>query len=139
MYKLNGQVPETIILGQTSDISFICSFAWYNWFYYNEQNAPFPTSKMTLGRYLGPTDPEAGSVISAKILTYEGNMIRCNTLRHLTPIENESTELITAKSNFTINQEAIVRTLQWVTMAHLRRCIVRIIISIFLPFWLWNL
>jgi hypothetical protein len=30
MYKLNGQVPETIMLSQTSDISFICSYAWYN-------------------------------------------------------------------------------------------------------------
>jgi hypothetical protein len=45
MYKLNGQIPETIMLGQTADISFICSFAWYNWVYYNKQNAAFPALK----------------------------------------------------------------------------------------------
>jgi hypothetical protein len=35
MYKIKGQVPETIMLSQTADIAFICSFAWYNWVYYN--------------------------------------------------------------------------------------------------------
>jgi hypothetical protein len=56
---------------------------------------------MTLGRYLGPTDPEAGSVLSGKILTFEGNVIRCNTFRHLTLLENENPALVTAKANFT--------------------------------------
>jgi hypothetical protein len=102
MYKLNGRLPETIMLGQTSDISFICSFTWYDWVYYNEENAAFPATKMTLGRYLGTTDPEAGFVLSAKILTFEGNVIRRNLFRHLTPIEDANTELITAKTNFTI-------------------------------------
>jgi hypothetical protein len=102
MYKLHSQVPETIMLGQTADIWFICSFAWYDWVNYNEQNAAFPTSKMILGRYLGPTDTEAGSVVSAKILTIEGNVIRRNTFRHLTPSEDANTDLITAKTKFTI-------------------------------------
>jgi hypothetical protein len=102
MYKVNGQVPETIMLGQTADILFICSFAWYDWVYYNKQNAEFTASKMALGRYLGPTDPEAGSVLSATILTFEGNLIRRNTFRHLTPLEDANTEIITAKTNFTI-------------------------------------
>jgi hypothetical protein len=101
MYKLNGQVPEPIMLGQTAVISFICSFAWYDWVYYNKQNAEFPATKMTLGRYLGPTDPEAGSVLSAKILTFEGNVIRRNTFRHLTQLEDAYPELFTANTIFT--------------------------------------
>jgi hypothetical protein len=56
---------------------------------------------MTLGKYLSPTDPEAGSVLSAKILTFDGNVIQRNTFRNLTPIENENLKLITAKANFT--------------------------------------
>jgi hypothetical protein len=94
-------VPETIIPGQTADISFICNFAWYDWVYYNEQHAVFLDSKMTLGIYLGPTNPEAGSVLTAKILTYEGNVIVRNTFRNLTQLDNENQELITAKANFT--------------------------------------
>jgi hypothetical protein len=56
---------------------------------------------MSLGTYLGPTDPEAESVLSAKILTFHGNLIRRNTFRHLTPLEDEKPELLTAKVNFT--------------------------------------
>jgi hypothetical protein len=70
--------------------------------YYNQQNAKFPASKMTFGKYLGPTVPEAGSVVSAKILTFEGNVIRRNTFRHLTMLEDANTELVTAKINLTI-------------------------------------
>jgi hypothetical protein len=109
MYKLNGQVPETIMLGQTADISSICSFAWYDWVYYNEQNAEFPASKMTLDRYLGPIDPEAGSVLSSKILTFKGNVIRRNTFRHLTPLDNENPELETAKASFTTKVNSRLR------------------------------
>jgi hypothetical protein len=61
------------MLRQTADILFNCNIAWYDWLYDHEQNATFPDSKITLGKYLGPTDPEAGSVLSAKILTYDGN------------------------------------------------------------------
>jgi hypothetical protein len=70
--------------------------------YYNNQNAAFPASKTTIGRYLGPNDPEAGSVLSAKILTFEGNVIRRNTFRHLKPLDHVKTEPFTAKTNFTI-------------------------------------
>ena len=31
MYQLQGQVPETIMMGQTADILFICKFNWYSW------------------------------------------------------------------------------------------------------------
>jgi Zinc knuckle len=97
---LNRQVPDTIMLGQTADISFICSFAWYDWVYYNEQTASFPEPKMTLGRYLGPTDPEAVSVLTAKILTMNGDVIRRNTFRHLEQKEIDSAECKAAQKQF---------------------------------------
>jgi hypothetical protein len=99
LYNLNGQVPETIMLGRTDDISFICSYAWYDWVYYNEQTAPFPEPKMTLWRYLGPTDP-AGSVLTAKILTMNGDVIRRNTFRQLERKEFDIDECKTAQKQF---------------------------------------
>jgi hypothetical protein len=72
MYKLNGEVPKTIMMGQTADISFICEFRWYEWVYFNEAQAQFPDDKVFLGNYLGPTDPEVGSVLTAKILKQNG-------------------------------------------------------------------
>ena len=90
IYKLQGEVPETIMMGQTADISFIAEFGWYDWVYYNESIAMFPDPKLVLGRYLGPTDPEVGSVMTAKILTVTGEVVRRNTYRALTPEEWDS-------------------------------------------------
>jgi hypothetical protein len=36
LYKSQGQVPETVMMGQTADISFICEFPWYVWVFYNK-------------------------------------------------------------------------------------------------------
>jgi hypothetical protein len=68
--------------------------------YYNEQTASFPEPKMTLGRYLGPTDPEAGSVSTSKILTMNGDVIRRNTFRHLEQKEFASAECKAAQKQF---------------------------------------
>jgi hypothetical protein len=43
-----------------------------------------------LGCYLGPTEPDVGLVMTAKILTKTGEIIRRNTYRHLTPEELDS-------------------------------------------------
>jgi hypothetical protein len=75
------------MLGQTADISFICSLLGMIGFTTTSRMRHFPASKTTLGRYLGPADPEAGSVLSAKILPFEGNDIRRNTFRHFTHLE----------------------------------------------------
>lgn len=90
MYKLQGEVPQTIMMGQTADISHLSEFAWYDWVYYNESIGQFPDPKQVLGRYLGPTEPEIGSVMTAKILTNTGEVIRRNTFRGLTPEEFDS-------------------------------------------------
>jgi hypothetical protein len=100
IYKLNGQVPETVMLGQTADILFICSFAWCNRVYYNEYSAPYPKPKMTLGWYLGPSNPEDGSLLTAKILTMNGDVIRRNTFRHLEQKELDSTECKAEQKQF---------------------------------------
>jgi hypothetical protein len=55
---------------------------------------------MTLGRYLGPTDPEAGLVLTAKILTMNGDFIRRNTFRHLEQTELDSEECKAAQKQF---------------------------------------
>jgi hypothetical protein len=78
LYKLQGQVRETCMMGQTSAISFIFSFRWYSWIYYNDTNVQLPNQKVVLGRYLGPTKPELGSVLTAKILSATGEVI-CRT------------------------------------------------------------
>jgi hypothetical protein len=81
------------MMGQTADISFICEHEWYSWVYFNDKDrAQFPDQKVVLGRYLGPTEPEVGSVLTAKILTASGEVVRRNSLRRLTHEELSSDE-----------------------------------------------
>lgn len=49
---LQGEVPETALTGDTSDISFICEFGWYDWVWYE---TPKEDERRRLGRYVGPS------------------------------------------------------------------------------------
>ena len=50
-YELEGQVPETIVSGQTSDISPFVEFPWYEWVVWWDTVTGFPTP--VLGKWLG--------------------------------------------------------------------------------------
>ena len=64
------QVPETIMTGETANISQICQFGWYNWVTYHDP-AKFPNDKAILGWYLGPAI-NVGSMLTAKVLLHSG-------------------------------------------------------------------
>ena len=49
-----GQVPETIMTGNTANISHIAEFGWYDWVMFRDNVPSFPNDKLILGRYLGP-------------------------------------------------------------------------------------
>jgi hypothetical protein len=63
----NGEVPETIMIGSTADISHICKFGWYDWVMFRDNVPTFPDVKLILGQYLGPAT-NVGSALTAKIL-----------------------------------------------------------------------
>jgi hypothetical protein len=84
-----GQVPETIMTGNTADFSHIAEFGWYDWVMFCDNKPSFPDDKLILGHYLGPTI-DTGSALTAKILKSNGVFVcRCN-LRHLTDEELDS-------------------------------------------------
>jgi hypothetical protein len=66
-YMTNGKVPETIMTGSTTNISYICEFGWYDWVVFRDNVPTFPGIKLTLGQYLGPAT-NVGSALTAKIL-----------------------------------------------------------------------
>ena len=51
---LEGQLPETIMMGETADISNLCEYEWFEWVMYLNPNETYPEDKMRIGRYLGP-------------------------------------------------------------------------------------
>ena len=89
IYSLNGQVPETIMSGETADISFISELGWYDWVKFRDTSESFPNDKVVLGRYLGPS-MDVGPALTAKILKMNGTVVYRSTYRRLNEDERHS-------------------------------------------------
>ena len=84
--ELEGQVPETILSGQTADISPYVEHGFYDWVKYYDVPAGFPQSKEVYGRWLGPAI-DVGPAMTAKILKKNGHEIYTSTCRAITEDE----------------------------------------------------
>ena len=69
--KLRGEVPETILLGDTADISAVSEFEWYEpvWFW-----NPGGEERYFMGRWLGPSR-HIGQAMTSKILMKNGQVV----------------------------------------------------------------
>ena len=74
VYMTAGQVPETIMNGETADISQICQFGWFDWRVMYHDPTKFPDDKAVLGQYLGPA-MDVGSMLTAMILLPNGQYV----------------------------------------------------------------
>jgi hypothetical protein len=83
IYMTADQVPETIMTGNTADISHIAEFGWYDWVMFRDNEPSFPDDKLILGHYLGPAI-DTGLALTAKILKSNGVFVCRSTLWHLT-------------------------------------------------------
>ena len=88
LFKLRGEVPETLMKGSTADISQFCTYDWFEWVMYLDDEG-FPDDKLSLGRYLGPSI-DVGCAMTAKILKSNGEHVCRSTLRALTQEEIRS-------------------------------------------------
>jgi transposase len=86
IFGLKGEVPETVVSGETADISEFAEFKWYQWIKFRDTVIPFPEDKLVLGRYLGPST-DIGPAMTAKILKSNGQYVHRTTLRALTDDE----------------------------------------------------
>jgi hypothetical protein len=85
IYMTAGQVPETIMTGNTANISHI-EFGWYDWVMLHDNKPSYPDDKLILGHYLGPAI-DTGSALMAKSLKSNGVFFCRSTLWHLTDEE----------------------------------------------------
>jgi hypothetical protein len=95
-YELQGQVPETIVSGQTADISPFVEYPWYGWVKYWDGKAQFPEPKEVLGRWLGPS-MDIGPAMTAKILKSNGQILNLSSHRALNDDEWINPEEIKAR------------------------------------------
>ena len=99
IYELYGQVPQSRISGQQTDISSLAAFGWYEWVYYRDPGQTYPMASERLGRCLGPAE-HAGTAMSQWVLNEKGNVLPQQTLRHLTKQEMISNTELTKRTTF---------------------------------------
>ena len=91
IYGLGGQVPETVVSGETADISPFAIHQWYEWVKFRETTVAFPEDKLVLGRDLGPAI-DIGPAMTRKVLKANGQVEYRSTVRPLTPEEIASSD-----------------------------------------------
>lgn len=89
--ELQGEVPDTIMTGNTSDISFLAEFGWYEYVWHLSPEDDNLERKQ-LGRYCGPSF-DVGDVLTARILTPKGKFIFRTSVFPLKPDELMSDEV----------------------------------------------
>ena len=74
IYELQGEVPETLIFGETSNITQFSELGWYEWVCFGDTAVTYPGDKVVLGRYLGPS-MNVGPALTAKMLKANGQVM----------------------------------------------------------------
>ena len=104
IYKLHGKTQQTVMSGETANISQFCKFSFYKWVMFQEaiKLVPFPDESPTLGQYLGVAI-DIGPAITAKILKANGQVVYCSTYGGLTEKEVTSMVHIAQRNEFDAN------------------------------------
>ena len=86
IFKLGGRVPQTVLSGETADISQFCEFGFWQWVMFRDNTTKWPEEPMHLGKYLCPSIDVGGS-LCASIMKANGEWVDRSTLRALTVAE----------------------------------------------------
>jgi hypothetical protein len=102
IFILQGEVPETVMSGETSDISQFCEFTFYDWIMFRDQPVAFPDDNPVLGCYLGPAI-DVGPALTAKILKANGEVVYRSTYCALTDVELANAAHVCRRIEFDLN------------------------------------
>ena len=85
---LKGEVPHTVMTGDTADISHLCEFGWYQWVWYIDPE-DVNMERKQLGHYCGPSF-DVGDAMCSYILKANGQLIHRSSVIPLTLAEENS-------------------------------------------------
>ena len=77
---------KMVITGQTSDISNLCEYEWFQWFMYCQPKEVYIDDNMAMVRYLRPAI-DVVNAMNYKIFSPGGNYFCCSTVRPWAPVE----------------------------------------------------
>ena len=86
IYSLRGEVPETLMTGNTADISKYCEHGFYDFIMFRDDKVKYPDDNPVLGRWLGPAI-DVGSSMVAYIMKENGEVVCRSTYRALNELE----------------------------------------------------
>ena len=78
IYELQGEVPETLLSGQTADISPFVEHKWYDFVKWFNHGSTFLEPKELHGRRLGPS-MDIGPAMCPKIIKSNGQIINLSS------------------------------------------------------------
>jgi hypothetical protein len=88
-----GECQETVLSGETADISEFAEYGWYDWAKFGDTIVSYPEDRLIPRRYLDPST-DIGPSMTTKILKGNGQYHHRTTLRGLTedepPMEDEA-------------------------------------------------
>jgi hypothetical protein len=108
IFGLEGQVPDSRVKGEPTDISTTAEYEWYEWVKFCDTSARFPVSKVQLGRHLGLAI-DIGCAMACKITKANGQVMYRTYVRSLTPEEIVSPVEKQARFDFDIQIEETFR------------------------------
>ena len=85
--------------GNTSDISFISEFGWFQWVMYYNPTEVYPDAKPKMGRYLGPAI-DVGTAMTHKVLLPNGDYLCRQSVCAWTPAEEANESMLAARKDF---------------------------------------
>ena len=85
IHETQGEVPQTLVTGDDSDISYLCEFDWYSYVWYLDPEDSGMERKK-LGKYCGPFLHE-GDAMAAKILTEKATQRNRTSVFRISPEE----------------------------------------------------
>ena len=102
IYTLQGEVPELVMSGETSDISQFVELEFYQWVMFRDDPIQFTGDNPVLGRYLGPA-LYAGTEMIAKIMKENGGVVHRSTYDSLPESEARNLAHISRRETFDKN------------------------------------
>ena len=79
---MQREVPDTVMLGGTYDISQLCERGFYDGVMFRDEPIQYPDENTVLIRYLGP-EIDVGPAMTDNIMKVNGEVVHCSTYRGL--------------------------------------------------------
>ena len=99
IFELEGEVPKMVMNGETTNITQLCEFGWYDWVYFHDNAVTYPDDKWVLGSWLGPSIG-VGPMLCAKLLKGNGQRVYRLSYRHVTEDEVNYPEEVKKRDDF---------------------------------------